>query len=289
MKDGSGGEYDYFLCFFRSKLYRELTRFAHFVFWGPDCRICESREMRTGSEPRRLGEEKIDWGWSEWALKSDRERTLLAAGGGSWRIRLFLRDYPARAASIRASIELPGIQTRCVSRPRLATEGEVAWNGKIAQIKGTSWFDHEWGSIALPHRWDWWGINLDDGTDLAIRLAGGKGLAHRLSPSGICETTRRVAAAVVRQWKTEAGATYPVEWKIGLPDFGTEINIYPNRDDCETPFHVRYWEGPCRICAQANGKLVRGRGYQELVGYHTLLGRFLWLRARMIYRNMVHR
>jgi len=289
MNNGLGGESDYFLCFFRSKLYRELTRFAHFAFWAPDTRIFESVDMRTGKKPQKLGAEKSDLNWGDWALTSEGERILLAAGGSSWRIRLSLRGALAPGACIRGRIELPGIKTRCISHPRLATEGEISWNGKNAQLTGTSWFDHEWGSIALPHRWDWWGINLDDGTDLAVRLAGGEGLAQRMTPAGICQVTRTVLATPVRHWKTAAGATYPVEWKIGLPDFGTELRARPNRDDCETPFHVRYWEGPCRIEAQADGQGVQGRGYQELVGYHSQFARFLGSRAGMIFKNLVHR
>lgn len=289
MNGGSGGEYDFFLSFFRSKLYHELTRFAHFAFWGPDSHIFESKDMRAGKKPQGLGSEKIDMNWGGWALTSDGERILLAAEGDSWRIRLSLREALDHGASIRGKIELPGIKTRCVSRPRLATEGEFSWNGKNARVTGTSWFDHEWGSIALPHRWDWWGINLDDGTDLAIRLAGGKALAHRMTPSGICQVTSTVAASAIRHWQTAAGSSYPVEWEINLPDFGTELRVRPNRDDCETPFHVRYWEGPCGIEAEVNGKGIRGRGYQELVGYHPQVARFLGSRARMIFKNLVHR
>ncbi|MEO8469158.1 MAG: carotenoid 1,2-hydratase, partial [Chloroflexota bacterium] len=58
------------------------------------------------------------------------------------------------------------------SRPRLAVTGDLAADGLPHAVHGTAWFDHQWGDFISVGGggWDWFAVNLSDGTDLTISL-----------------------------------------------------------------------------------------------------------------------
>ena len=50
--------------------------------------------------------------------------------------------------------------------------GSLTLGDETFDVTGTAWFDHQWGDfIAVGGGgWDWFAINLDDGTDLMLSL-----------------------------------------------------------------------------------------------------------------------
>ena len=63
----------------------------------------------------------------------------------------------------------PGQASWYYSMPRLATEGTLTVQGKVHQVRGFTWMDHEFGTGQLPPGvagWDWLALRLDDGSDL---------------------------------------------------------------------------------------------------------------------------
>ena len=59
------------------------------------------------------------------------------------------------------------------SLTRMQTDGELTVNGKTEKVRGLSWMDHEFGSNQLREDqvgWDWFSIELDDGTELMLYL-----------------------------------------------------------------------------------------------------------------------
>ena len=50
--------------------------------------------------------------------------------------------------------------------------GTLTFHGRTLGVKGEAWFDHQWGDfIAVGGGgWDWFAVNLDDGTDLTLSL-----------------------------------------------------------------------------------------------------------------------
>ncbi|HET9615497.1 MAG TPA: MMPL family transporter, partial [Candidatus Limnocylindrales bacterium] len=58
------------------------------------------------------------------------------------------------------------------SRTRLAATGTVLVDGVPAAVTGEAWFDHQWGDFITVGGggWDWFAVNLDDGTDLTLSL-----------------------------------------------------------------------------------------------------------------------
>ena len=57
----------------------------------------------------------------------------------------------------------------------LAAAGTLVVDGLPVAVTGTAWFDHQWGDfIAVGGGgWDWFAVNLDDGTDLTVSLVRG--------------------------------------------------------------------------------------------------------------------
>jgi predicted secreted hydrolase len=179
-----------------------------------------------------------------------------------------------------------------VSIPRLDVRGSLAETGKASvpvPLKGTAWFDHEWGPGALPEAaagWDWFAVQLDDGSDLMlyrIRTADGgatpfsSGVLVPPPAPGKSVMPVRLAWSDVRfrstkEWRSpRSGALYPAAWEIEVPKAGLALRVDPLVADqelvTEQSTGVTYWEGACRVAGTARGGAVAGRAYAELTGY----------------------
>ena len=52
----------------------------------------------------------------------------------------------------------------------MSAAGELTLDGERLQVEGIAWFDHQWGDFVSVGGggWDWFAINLDDGTDITL-------------------------------------------------------------------------------------------------------------------------
>jgi RND superfamily putative drug exporter len=167
------------------------------------------------------------------------------------------------------------------SRPRLAATGVLTVDGATLQVAGTAWFDHQWGDfISVGSGWDWFAVNLADGTDLTLSLVRGPDGSTPLvygtlvRPDGTAEHLDRVAFAVATSgsWTSPAsGATYPAGWRIDVPRerlaIGLEPTVAGQELDTRATTGVVYWEGSQRVTATRDGRPVGGEAYVELTGY----------------------
>jgi predicted secreted hydrolase len=167
------------------------------------------------------------------------------------------------------------------SRPRSVAAGTVTIAGREVTVEGTAWFDHQWGDfIAVGGGgWDWFAVNLDDGTDLTLSLVrdleGGYPLVYGTLGRGsgarhLSDTAFTVE--VTRRWRSpRTGADYPAGWRIEIADEGLEIELTPTVADQEldttASTGVVYWEGSQRVVAIRNGEQIGGQAYVELTGY----------------------
>jgi predicted secreted hydrolase len=164
------------------------------------------------------------------------------------------------------------------SRPQLAVEGSVTFDGKTREVSGVAWLDHEWSSRLIPQGgvgWDWIGINFDDGSALMVfRIRDANGGA--LWAGGAFRDRQGVSRALApgdvdfiaqRRWRSPRTAIeYPVSFRIRAGDI--DVTLEPLLDDQELDARAGvgtvYWEGATR--ASIRGR-VAGRGYLELTGY----------------------
>jgi predicted secreted hydrolase len=179
----------------------------------------------------------------------------------------------------------PGNASYYYSLTRMPTTGTIVIGGDPMAVSGLSWMDHEFGTSFLePDQvgWDWFSIQLDDGSDLMLfrlRHKDGSIDAHSsgtfVSPDG---TTTPIAGPAAfsmtpgRRWTSRAsGASYPVAWTIVLPARRLDLHIEAALDDQElrtaASTGVTYWEGAIDVAGTRAGAPVAGRGYLEMTGY----------------------
>jgi predicted secreted hydrolase len=168
------------------------------------------------------------------------------------------------------------------SRTRMAAAGTVVVDGERIPVTGTAWFDHQWGDfIAVGGGgWDWFAINLDDGSDLTLSLVRSADGTYPLVygtlvlPDG---TSRPVARAEITvdalgHWTSaRTGATYPSGWRVRVSGAGLDVTVVPTVPDQELDTRattgVVYWEGSETVTGHRLGRPVTGKGYVELTGY----------------------
>ena len=154
---------------------------------------------------------------------------------------------------------------------RLQTEGVITIDGKDSVVTGLSWLDREWSTS-----WDWFALQLSDGTDLMLyNIRKQDGSADETSSGTITFPGNRSERLyqsdfeiIVRDtWDSPKGGTYPSRWTVRLPERNLELDILPVIADQELFTMVRYWEGAVDIAGRHEGRPVHGRGYVELTGY----------------------
>jgi predicted secreted hydrolase len=167
-----------------------------------------------------------------------------------------------------------------VSQTALESRGSVEINGQAFAVTGSSWMDHEFSTSALAADqvgWDWFALQLDDGSELmvyGVRKADGS--LDPLASGTLIERnghTRHLTQAdfqitVEDRWKsTHSGAVYPAGWRISIPSEQIELKAAPRLADQELRLSFTYWEGAVAVTGTRAGKAVGGSGYVELTGY----------------------
>ena len=168
------------------------------------------------------------------------------------------------------------------SRTRLSAAGAVSVGGRRLTVDGTAWFDHQWGDfIAVGGGgWDWFALNLDDGSDITLLLVRDRDGSYPLVYGTVVQrdgTVRHLvrdafSVAVSGRWHSPtSGADYPAGWQVTLPAEGLRIDLKPTVADQELDTRpttgVVYWEGSQRVTASRNGRSIGGQAYVELTGY----------------------
>ena len=167
---------------------------------------------------------------------------------------------------------------------RLRTNGRIVVDGEAFDVSGLSWMDHEFGTSFLEPAqvgWDWFSLQLDDGSDLMVytmRRDDGapdpRSSGTFVAPDG--DITRLAAGdyALVsgRRWTSPAsGASYPVGWEIRVPSLGMDLDVEAAVDAQELQTGestgVTYWEGAIDVRGTRGGAAVTGQGYLEMTGY----------------------
>jgi predicted secreted hydrolase len=232
--------------------------------------------------------------WEAQAAPDGSQRLRAEAQGHAIAFRLVPQKPPVVHGRDGVSVKgpEPGQASHYVSLTRLALDGEVRIGGDRMHVAGQAWMDHEFTTGELAPDlvgWDWFGLQLDDGSELmlyGLRLADGT-FAPESSGSWIAPDGTLVhLPAAAAQGKTEgtwkspmSGAVYPASWRVRVQVPGTagvaarfyELAIEPELAAQELVTRestgVTYWEGACRVRGTRDGVAVAGYGYVELTGY----------------------
>ncbi|HET9456197.1 MAG TPA: MMPL family transporter [Candidatus Limnocylindrales bacterium] len=210
------------------------------------------------------------------------EAALAGSDGLALQLALTATKPPALHDTIGWIDFGPGGSSYYYSRTAMDASGTIGVGGGTVAVTGTAWFDHQWGDfIAVGGGgWDWFAVNLDDGTDITLSLVRDADGSYPLVYGTLVEpdgTTRHLpresfTVEVTDRWVSPAsGADYPAGWTIELPGEELVIRLRPTVADQELDTRattgVLYWEGSQVVEAERNGEALGGEAYVELTGY----------------------
>ena len=238
------------------------------------------------SSPPTLSSPPFRAVWDDFALRQSRDGFELTfrepRNSRHCRFSLTPLDGPVE---IRTSLDEMDRRRKMtyLTYPRLHLRG--LYNGR--KVEGQAWLDHQWGGLSWfvtgdsSRRllgWDWFGINLDDGTDCIILVHRDAQTEKPVSryamirrPDGHRQVSRNVRLTRLRAWRSPCtDITYPVDWEIELPDLKARLKFNPLAEHQEVPVFGlmrAVWEGAGLVTGTVDGKSVQGRARGEFQGY----------------------
>jgi predicted secreted hydrolase len=170
------------------------------------------------------------------------------------------------------------------SQTRLLTSGSLQIGRGSYQVNGLSWKDHEYSTSALSTGqvgWDWFSVQLDDGSELMIYLIRredgsvdpfSSGTWISLEGKTIHLDQEKFEIQVRESWSSpDSGAVYPAEWSINIPSMNLNLTVKPYMANQEMDVSYTYWEGAVEVNGTSRGVPISGSGYVEMTGYAALM------------------
>jgi predicted secreted hydrolase len=174
----------------------------------------------------------------------------------------------------------PGNASYYYSMTRMPTNGTVRVGSETFAVEGAAWMDREWSTSSLGKNqvgWDWFALQLSDGTDLMLyQLRHADGRPDPASSGSFVEpdgTSRTLAFGnfsleALDHWQSpRSRARYPARWHVRVPSEELDLTVTPLLADQELDVSFRYWEGAVEVEGTRRGVPVQGNGYVELTGY----------------------
>lgn len=223
--------------------------------------------------------------WRATALRPDDPTSPVRLVAGEGEVAIDLVLHPQRApllqgdGGLSAKGSQPGNASYYYSVTRWQAEGALGLAGEMLAVNGNAWLDREWSSSALESGqvgWDWFSLQLDDGSDLMLyvmRRADGSADSTSsgtwLSPTGQALPLESTEFTVVptATWTSPDGVEYPGAWRLEIPVLDLALEVAPRIADQELRGTFRYWEGAVQATGTRGGRQVGGRGFAELTGY----------------------
>lgn len=172
----------------------------------------------------------------------------------------------------------PGNASYYYSITRLQTQGKLRIAGQEHQVQGLAWLDREWSTSALgPDQagWDWFSLQLDDGTDIMyyqLRRKDGGVDPHSRGTVRLADGTQVALLAdgarltPVDWWESPSAQRYPIAWEMRIGPLRRDLRIRALVPDQLMDLTVRYWEGAVEV-RDVGSDVASGQGYLELAGY----------------------
>ena len=222
----------------------------------------------------------------DWSLTLDADGTMrLHASDGACTLDLHLESAKPWVlhgdAGLSTKADVPGHASQYYSGTRMRSRGTLKNGGETIAIEGESWFDHEWATNQLApgqSGWDWFSVQLDDGTELMIyRLrkkdgsVDGASAGSFIAKDGSVRHLRldELKLTPVKFWQsTRTRAKYPIAWRVEVPSLSLALDVTTPVESQELALDpVAYWEGLIEVRGTRDGRAVNGHGYLELTGY----------------------
>jgi predicted secreted hydrolase len=266
-------------------------KFGHFTITDAGAKLFHfSQQLRRGA----FGEagfgdvqkkERLAW-LGDWSLGIGHDGVMqLRASDGARSLELRLESAKTWAlhgdAGLSTKAEVPGHTSQYYSGTRMRSRGTLQIEGQPLTVEGESWFDHEWATNQLApgqSGWDWFSVQLDDGTELMIyRLRKKDGTVDGASSGSFIAKDGSVRhlrldelrLTAVKFWQsTRTRGRYPIGWRVEVPPLGIDLEVSTPVEAQELALDpLAYWEGMIDVRGKREGRAVNGHGYLELTGY----------------------
>ena len=229
--------------------------------------------------------ERLAW-LGAWSLGTGDDGAMqLRANDGACALDLHLESAKPWAlhgdAGLSTKAEVPGHASHYYSGTRMRSRGTLQIEGQQLAVEGESWFDHEWATNQLApgqSGWDWFSVQLDDGTELMIYQlrkkdgsVDGASSGSFIAKDGSVRHLRldELRLTPTKFWQsTKTRGRYPIGWRVEVPPLGIDLEVSTPVEAQELALDpVAYWEGMIDVRGTNGGRAVRGHGYLELTGY----------------------
>lgn len=308
LESQTGERFGYQLTFFRRGLLPFEDRFERRSAWSADQIYMAHFAITDISVGKHYDFEKFERGaaglagaennpfqvWLEnWRVEQIADgRFKLRASQGEIKLDLFLNDLkgPVFHGQDGYSQKGPeqGNASYYYSQTRLDTSGTLQTAGGIYQVNGMSWMDHEFSTSALSQGqvgWDWFSIQLEDGSDLMVfQIRREDGRIDPFSSGTWIDRNNEITQLgneqfeirILETWRSpNSGTEYPSGWRLEVPSLDLQLEIKPSLIDQEMNVSYTYWEGAVNIKGTVGGSQISGVGYVELTGYaESMEGQF---------------
>jgi predicted secreted hydrolase len=165
------------------------------------------------------------------------------------------------------------------SLTRLEVDGQIEIQGKIIDVTGIGWMDHQWMDDMAEKGWQWFSIQLDDETDIIcwniVSLDGiveSRDLTMMLADGSIYHTTDIELVPSASWVSPDTGQAYGTTWSLQEPKHDVDLEIKARLPQQEiillkdVPlYRWQIWEGGTTVSGKIDGSPVSGVGYAELV------------------------
>lgn len=214
-----------------------------------------------------------------------------AAAGASFGLALDLRALkPPALHDDDGFVDFgPAGSSYYYSRTRMSAAGELTLGVERLQVEGIAWFDHQWGDFVSVGGggWDWFAINLDDGTDITLSIVRDDDLNEVLRYGTLVRPSGEVVHLAVDGFGVTEGSggwtsptsgfTYPTSRTVRIGDLELRLrSTLPDQElDTRATTGVIYWEGSqtvrvMRIDDEGNEVPVGGGdAYIEITRYQA--------------------
>ena len=236
-------------------------------------------DERTALGPSKGPPDDLDLCVDGWRLAFDGDRFTVDAAMPGYAVSLeFDPAYPAVEHHDGLLDFGPLGWSYYYSYPRMRVTGRLADARGEVGVRGTAWFDHQWGDFISVSTggWDWMSLRFDDGRDLMLTelwderrriVLAYATLSGRGPPLHL--TGDDFTAIPLAIWMSpRTGATYPAAWRVLIPVLGLDVLVQPVVADQELDTRHStgniYWEGLVDIIEDGR---IAGYGYVELTGY----------------------
>ncbi len=167
------------------------------------------------------------------------------------------------------------------SRTRMDVAGVLDDHGEQVDVRGQAWCDRQWGNfLVLGGGWDWFSLQLADGSDVMLNLIRDADGVTRLrygtyvAPDGQYRHLAEEQFDVVPTgaWTSpRTGSRYPMGWRASIPGEELDLEIRPVLEDQELDTRLStntiYWEGASDVFGTRRGQPIAGQAYVEMTGY----------------------